>query len=111
MNFNFTPSVNSVVHALRGGEGTSNREFTGSAATSVTGSTAQSITVEFSVGMYVKSNSNAFFPAAGGDEVALRFGANDTIANGFTAGEYPGRGNRDILSDGWRSSIVLTPLG
>jgi hypothetical protein len=111
VNFNFTPSVNSVVHALRGGEGTSNREFTGSAATSVTGSTAQSITVEFSVGMYVKSNSNAFFPAAGGDEVALRFGANDTIANGFTAGEYPGRGNRDILSDGWRSSIVLTPLG
>lgn len=110
-NFNFTPSVNSVVHALRGGEGTSNREFTGSAAASVTGSTAQTVTVEFSVGMYVKSNSNAFFPAAGGDEVALRFGANDTIANGFTAGEYPGRGNRSILNDGWKSSIVLTPIG
>ena len=110
VNFNFTPSVNSVVHGLYGGEGTTNREFTGSAATSVTGSTAQTITVEFSVSMYVKSNSNAFFPAAGGDEVALRFGANDTIANGFTAGEYPGLGNRNILTDGWKSSIVLTPI-
>jgi hypothetical protein len=109
-NFNFNPSVMSVVHGLYGGEGTSNREFTGSAATSVTGSTAQTVTVEFSVNLFVKSNSNAFFPAAGGDEVALRFGANDTIANGFTAGTYPGIGNRNLLNDGWKSTIVLTTV-
>jgi hypothetical protein len=109
-NFNVNPSVMSVVHGLYGGEGTTNREFTGSAATSVTGSTAQTVTVEFSVNLFVKSNSNAFFPAAGGDEVALRFGANDTIANGFTAGTYPGLGNRSLLNDGWKSTIVLTPI-
>jgi hypothetical protein len=60
--------------------------------------------------LFVKSNSNAFFPAAGGDEVALRFGANDTIANGFTAGGYPGLGNRNILTDGWFADIELTTV-
>jgi len=109
-DFSFTPNPSSVVHRLGGGEGTTNREFTGSGATSVQGSTAQAITVEFSVGLYVKSDSNAFFPAAGGDEVAIRFGANDTIANGFTAGEYPGLGNRSIADDGWKSTITLTAL-
>ncbi|MBX3284551.1 MAG: hypothetical protein KF703_04335 [Actinobacteria bacterium] len=109
-DFSFTPNPSSVVHRLGGGEGTTNREFTGSGATSVQGSTTQAITVEFSVGLYVKSDSNAFFPAAGGDEVAIRFGANDTIANGFTAGEYPGLGNRSIADDGWKSTITLTAL-
>jgi hypothetical protein len=56
----------------------------------------------------VKSNSNVAAPAAGGDEVALRFGANDTITNGFTAGGYPGLGNRNLLTDGHFADIVLT---
>ena len=43
--------------------------------------------------------------------MAIRFGANDTIANGFTAGGYPGLGNRSLLTDGWKSSIVLTAIG
>ena len=43
--------------------------------------------------------STVFLPVAG-DEAAIRFGANDTIANGFTAGEYPGPGNRNIVTDG-----------
>jgi hypothetical protein len=109
-NFNFNPSVTSVVHSLYGGEGTSNRAFTGQASTVLTGSTAQTITVEFGFDLFAKSNSNAFFPAAGGDEVAIRFGANDTIANGFTAGEYPGLGNRSILTDGHFAVIRLTAI-
>lgn len=109
-DFSFNPSVTAVVHNLGGGEGTTNRAFTGSGATSVQGNTAQTITVEFTTNLYVKSNSNAFFPAAGGDEVAIRFGANDTIANGFTAGSYPGLGNRNLADDGWKSTITLTVL-
>ena len=35
-------------------------------------------------------------------------GANDTIANGFTAGGYPGLGNRNLLDDGHMASIALT---
>ena len=109
-NFNFNPSVTSVVHNLYGGEGTSNRAFTGQSSTVLTGSTAQTITVEFGFDLFAKSNSNAFFPAAGGDEVAIRFGANDTIANGFTAGGYPGLGNRNILTDGHFAVIRLTAI-
>jgi hypothetical protein len=109
-NFNATPSVNSVVHGLYGGEGTSNRAFTASSSTILTGTTAQTITVEFGFDMFVKSNSNAFFPAAGGDEAALRFGANDTITNGFTAGGYPGLGNRNLLTDGHFGTIQLTTV-
>ena len=107
-NFDFSPSVTSVVHNLYGGEGTTNRAFTGQNSLVLTGSTAQTITVEFGFDLFAKSNSNAFFPAAGGDEVALRFGANDTIANGFTAGEYPGLGNRNILTDGHFAVIHLS---
>lgn len=109
-DFSFTPSVTAVVHNLGGGEGTSNKAFTGSGATSVQGNTRETITVEFTTSLYVKSNSNAFFPAAGGDEVAIRFGANDTIANGFTAGSYPGIGNRSLADDGWKSTITLSVL-
>jgi hypothetical protein len=109
-NFNATPSVGSVVHALYGGEGTSNRAFTATSSTSIQGNTAQTITVEFGFDLFVKSNSNAFFPAAGGDEAAIRFGANDTITNGFTAGGYPGLGNRNLLTDGHFGSIQLTTV-
>jgi hypothetical protein len=109
-NFDFNPSVTSVVHNLYGGEGTSNRAFSGQGGTMLTGNTAETITVEFGFDLFAKSNSNAFFPAAGGDEVAIRFGANDTIANGFTAGEYPGLGNRNLLTDGHFAVIRLTAI-
>ena len=107
-NFGFAANPAAVVHGLYGGEGTSNREFSGSNALVLTGTSAQTVTVEMGFDMFVKSNSNAFFPAAGGDEVAIRFGTNDTITNGFTAGGYPGLGNRDILADGHTASVVLT---
>jgi len=109
-NFNFNPSVMSVVHGLYGGEGDSYQPFNGQSGTVLTGNTVQTITIEFGFDLFARSNSNAFFPAAGGDEVAIRFGANDTIANGFTVGEYPGVGNRNILTDGHRSFIQLTTL-
>jgi NAD(P)H-dependent flavin oxidoreductase YrpB (nitropropane dioxygenase family) len=64
--------------------------------------------VEFGFDMFVKSNSNAFFPAAGGDEAAIRVGANATIANGFAAGGYPGQGNRNLLTDGHFADVELT---
>jgi hypothetical protein len=109
-DFNFNPSVTSVVHSLYGGEGDSYEPFTGQNGTVLTGNTAQTITIEFGFDLFARSNSNAFFPAAGGDEVAIRIGANDTIANGFTVGEYPGVGNRNILTDGHRAIIRLTTL-
>jgi hypothetical protein len=100
----------SVVHQLYGGEGSSFRPFTGSNGLILSGSSAQTITIEFGFDLFAKSNSNAFFPAAGGDEVAIRFGANDTITNGFTAGGYPGPGNRNILTDGHFAVVRLTAL-
>lgn len=109
-NFDANPSVSSVVHKKYGGEGTSNRAFTASSSTSITGTTAQTITVEFGFDLFVKSDSNVAFPAAGGDEVAIRFGANDTITNGFTAGGYPGLGNRNLLTDGHVGTIQLTAI-
>lgn len=109
-NFDATVDPTGVVHELYGGEGTTNAEFTGSNSLVLTGTTAETITVEVGFDMFVKSDSNAFFPAAGGDEVAIRFGANDTITNRFTAGGYPGRGDRSILDDGHFSTIELTVL-
>jgi hypothetical protein len=106
--FDFAAEPAAIVHRLYGGEGTTNREFTGSGSTVLTGTTAESITVEFGFDMFVKSDSNAFFPAASGDEVAIRFGANDTITNNFTAGGYPGLGNRNIVEDGHFAVIELT---
>jgi len=107
-NFNVTPSVTSSVHKLYGGEGTTNTPFTGTNHAVLSGTTRQAITIEFGFDLYAKSDSNAFFPAAGGDEVAIRLGANDTIANGFTAGGYPGLGNRPISADGHFAVISLT---
>ena len=54
-------------HRLYGGEGTTNREFTGSNALVLTGTAAVTITVEIGVDMFVRSDSNLAFPAAGGD--------------------------------------------
>lgn len=107
-SFDFAPNPGSVVHRNYGGEGTTNREITGSNSLVITGTTAQTITVEFGFDMFVKSNSNLAFPAAGGDEAAIRFGAHDTITNGFTAGGYPGLGNRSILNDGHFAVVELT---
>ena len=74
------------------------------------GTTAEQVTVEFSFGLHARSDSDVFPPRAG-DEAAIRFGANDTITNGFTAGEYPGAGGRNIVTDGHFATIALSTVG
>lgn len=113
VDLSFTPSVTSVVHAISGGEGTSDVEFSGSAIALVPGSGPASVVVDVSFDLDVFSNSNTTFPAAAGDEVAIRFGRNDTIDSGFTAGQYPkgddaGLNNRDIDADGHFIDAILT---
>ncbi len=109
-DFAATPSevVDNPCWGSCGGSGTKNVAFGGGNSLVLTGTTAQTITVEFSFSMFVKSDSNLAFPAVGGDEAAIRFGANDTIANGFTAGGYPGLGNRSIVDDGHFAVLSLT---
>jgi hypothetical protein len=107
VNFNFNPSI--MDSGLK--SSTYHGPFTGSAATVVTGSTTQNITVEFSFGVEAFSDSNLAFPAQDGDEAALRFGVNDSLTNNFTAGDYPGIGNRDVAADGYRLNIALTGVG
>jgi hypothetical protein len=46
-SFDFAATPGAVVHGLYGGEGTSNREFTGSNGLVLSGTTAQTVTVEF----------------------------------------------------------------
>jgi hypothetical protein len=109
--FGFAPSPASVVHALYGGEGHTDRQFAGSAAHTIAGSGDATVAIEFWFDLYAKSNSNAFFPAAGGDEVAIRLGKNDTIVDNFTAGEYPSGhpafGARNIDADGHFATLAL----
>lgn len=81
--------------------------FTGSGSTVLSGTTAQTVTVEFSFSVTAESD-NDFWGAKQGPEAAVRFGVNDTITNGFTAGEYPGVGNRNIVTDGYRLEVALT---
>ena len=76
----------------------------------LTGTTAETITVEVAFDVHAYSDSNLAFPAVAGDEAAIRFGANDSIANGFTAGEYPGVGNRNIGEDGLFGTIALSTI-
>ncbi|MCB1245982.1 MAG: hypothetical protein KDB69_01805 [Acidimicrobiia bacterium] len=104
-NFNITPSSTGV----NTGSG-AYVPFTGSSSAVLTGTTAQTITVEVSFDVTAYSNSNLAFPAVAGDEAAIRFGANDSIANGFTAGEYPGVGNRNIGEDGLFGTIALSTI-
>ncbi len=103
-SFGFTPDVTSVVHTLYGGEGDTDQEFMGNAATIIAGSGTASVVLDFDFDLHAKSDSNLFFPAAGGDEVAIRLGRTDTIDDGFTAGQYPSGhsslANRSVDTDG-----------
>ena len=74
----------------------------------VAGTGDASVTVTFQVDLEAFSNSNTAFPTANGDEMAIRLGKNDTIDNNFTAGQYPGMGNRNIAGDGHMATIGLT---
>ena len=50
------------------------------------------------------------FPTDDGSEAAVRFGANDSLTNNLTAGDYPGSVNRNIAQDGHFGSITLTTV-
>ena len=84
--------------------------FTGSASASLQGSGAKGVVVEIDFDVTAWSDSNWAFPAEAGNESAIVFGANDSLTNGFTAGDYPGQGNRKIADDGHFGTITLTPL-
>lgn len=106
--FDFSPSVNGVTHAISGSQFNSNVEFGGSNSQQIVGTGNAAIEFEFRFDMRAFSNSNVAFPAIDGDEVGIRFGKNDTIDTNFTAGQYPGTGNRNIADDGHQAVITLT---
>ncbi|HRA33763.1 MAG TPA: hypothetical protein PK748_02480 [Acidimicrobiales bacterium] len=107
VNFNFNPSIMDTGDR----DGDYHGPFTGAAATALTGTTQEHVTVEFSFWVEAFSNSNLAFPASAGNEAAVRFGANDSLTNNFTAGDYPGLGNRDIAADGYRLNVALSTVG
>jgi hypothetical protein len=108
--FNLTPSATSISDGIGGGSNNQDVEFIGAAAAQIQGTTNASVVVDFQLALDTFSNSNTAFPTANGDEMAIRLGKNDTIDNNFTAGGYPGMGNRNIADDGHKTSIVLTSV-
>jgi hypothetical protein len=105
-SFNFNPSTMSF-----SGSGGAYLPFTGANSLVLQGTTAETITVEFSFGLHVLSDSTALaLPPRSGDEAAIRIGANDTIVNGVTAGEYPGIGNRNITTDGHVATVMVSTV-
>lgn len=105
-HFDFNPSVMDT--GWQGGS--SYQPFTGGAATSVQGTAPATVTVEFGFDLWAKSDSNLAFPAQAGNEAAIRIGANDSLTNNFTAGDYPGVGSRNIAADGHTATVTLTTV-
>ncbi|MEM7436194.1 MAG: DUF4215 domain-containing protein [Myxococcota bacterium] len=114
--FDFGPNPASVFDGFGGAEDNLNAEVTGMNSVRLFGTTSQHITLQFSWGMRVFSDSNAITPAIDGGEGAIRLGMHDTIelgtapSAGFTAGHYPGQGNRDISADGHFVDVDLTAI-
>jgi hypothetical protein len=84
--------------------------FTGAGALQLSGTTTQTITVEYSYALMAFSDSNLAFPAEAGGEAAIRIGANDSLTHGFTAGDYPGVGSRNIRTDGYNMNVSLSAI-
>jgi hypothetical protein len=106
--FGFTPSATIINDGVGGGSNDEDVPFSGTAGVTLNGTTSVHVDLVFSIGLDTFSNSNTAFPTANGDEMAIRMGKNDTIDNNFTAGSYPGMGNRNIADDGHFTSVVLT---
>lgn len=117
VSFDVLPNPSSVFDGFGGVEADINEEVTGFNSVRLFGTTAQHITLQFGWGMRVFSDSDALTPAIDGGEGAIRLGMHDTIelgtapSAGFTAGHYPGQGNRDIGKDGHFVDIDLTAIG
>lgn len=100
-SFNVDPSSRGI-----GSSASMNVGFSANKSIVISGTTQKHVIVRFATGVSANSNSSAI-PAKSGDEAAVRFGVSDTISNGFTAGGYPGVGNRSLVDDGWFSRITL----
>ncbi|MCP3983306.1 MAG: hypothetical protein GY723_02900 [bacterium] len=107
-NFDFTPSVTSISDGIGGSSTDEDVEFSGQNGVALVGTGNASVTLVFAFDLDAFSNSNTWFPTANGDEMAIRLGKNDTIDNNFTAGGYPGMGNRNIADDGHTMSVQLS---
>lgn len=114
-NFNFNPSTMSAGIPNNGSSGNNQGTsvgFAGANSLVLTGNETATITVEFSFSATATSISQTLaFPPRSGDEAAVRIGANDTLTNDFIAGDYPGFGNRNILTDGHVATVTLSTVG
>jgi hypothetical protein len=114
-DFGLAP-VSSVSDGFGGAENDQSVEVSGTSGVALCGSAPTSVTLEYDWTAHVKSDSNAAFPAIDGGEAAVRFGVHDTItlgtdpSPGFTAGDYPGLGGREISQDGHFTTVRLTAL-
>jgi hypothetical protein len=106
--FDFTPSVTSIDDGVGGSSSDQDVQFSGTNGVTLVGTANAHVELDFSFAIRAFSNSNTAFPTANGDEMAIRFGKNDTIDNNFTAGGYPGMGGRNIADDGHMVSVALT---
>lgn len=89
------------------GMGYDYRPFNASGSRTLSGTAPAHVIVRYHVNMWVQSQSKVV-PALVGDQIAIRFGLNTSIANNYTAGRYPGMGSRDITQDGWFGNVTLT---
>jgi hypothetical protein len=105
-NFNVSPASQSSL------ESNLNTGVFNSNSAVITGNTQQHVIVQYFMRFFATSDSNAnpFGDFGDGSEAAIRGGLNDTLTNGFTAGEYPGQGSRVAANDGQFSTITLTVL-
>ncbi len=84
--------------------------FIGTSSAVLQGTAAQSVVVEFGFDLRAFSEAR-LSQLKQGRESAIRLGLNDSLANDFTAGGYPGLGNRNVVDDGHRATITLTTVG
>lgn len=107
-SFDFVVDPIIVEHPIGNSRNDTYQEFFGANQAVISGSGDTTVTLNFAFKPRARSDSNLFFPAAGGDKVGIRFGKSSTIDNHFPIGGYPGTGNRDIAEDGHKVSVVLT---
>ena len=106
--FNFNPSPQGSSKA----GGYFNTQFSGSSSKVVTGTGNATIEISYSFGQRSGSYCGGFLCGGDGHESSIRMGLSDTLSNSFTAGEYPGQGNRTQGNDGHRSTWkVCTDTG
>ena len=106
--FSFNPSPQGTSET----GGNFNTQFSGASSRVVTGTGTATIEITYSFGQRSGSYCGGFLCGGDGHESSLRMGLSDTLSNNFTAGEYPGQGNRVQGNDGHKSSWkVCTDTG